>query len=173
MPETLNANSQAETELTKVASGPKTTAELIQMQTQIAQTTPFDFIDKEHFQSTTDREAAKALFKRSVSMVEIEVFYYCNRLCWFCPNVTIDRRTTNKYMPVSLYNSILNELAEIDYSGFISYSRYNEPLADKVILERLCQASATLPNATLHANTNGDYLTPDYLAGINFLASRR
>ncbi len=66
-------------------------------------------------------------------------------------------------MPVSLYNSILNELAEIDYCGLISYSRYNEPLADKVILERLCQARAALPNATLHANTNGDYLTPDYL----------
>ncbi len=57
---------------------PRAQKELRQMQTQTAQTTPFDFIDKNHFESTTDREAAKALFKRSVSMVEIEVFSYCN-----------------------------------------------------------------------------------------------
>jgi len=30
---------------------------------------------------TDDTAAARALFKRSVTMVEIEVFSYCNRSC--------------------------------------------------------------------------------------------
>ena len=42
---------------------------------------------------------AAAIFQRAVRMVEIEVFSYCNRRCWFCPNATIDRISKNIYMP--------------------------------------------------------------------------
>jgi MoaA/NifB/PqqE/SkfB family radical SAM enzyme len=48
----------------------------------------------------------------------------------------------------------------------ITYSRYNEPFADRIILSRIREARAKLPNAVLHTNTNGDYLNPDYLAEI-------
>ena len=58
---------------------------------------------------------------------------------------------------------VLRQLAEIDYAGIISYGRYNEPLADKTILDRLSQAREICPKALLHTNTNGDYLTTSYL----------
>jgi radical SAM family protein/iron-sulfur cluster protein len=125
--------------------------------------TRFDFVDERHFAPIEDRAEAKVLFKDSIDMVEIETFSYCNRRCWFCPNAEHDRISDNFYMDEEIYLSILNQLAEIEYDGKISYSRYNEPLADRIILTRIAQARKALPKALLHTNTNGDYLKPEYL----------
>jgi hypothetical protein len=108
-------------------------------------------------------EVARAIFKKTITMVEIEVFSFCNRRCWFCPNSKIDRHSDNKYMDRALYTRIIEQLSEISYDKMITYSRYNEPLSDKIIIERLNQARRALPRALLHANTNGDYLSHDYL----------
>jgi hypothetical protein len=131
-------------------------------------------IRPEHFSRSLSPDEARGLFKASITQVEIEAFTYCNRTCWFCPNSYIDRRSTNKYMDEALYLRILGDLASIDYSGVITYSRYNEPLADKIILTRIRQAREHLPNATLSTHTNGDYLDQEYLdelkaAGLNRL----
>lgn len=99
-----------------------------------------------------------------IRMVEIEIFSYCNRKCWFCPNSFIDRNSTNILMLEELYLKILNELKSINYSNMISYSRYNEPTSNReIFIKRLKQAKTIIPNATLHTNTNGDFLTRDYL----------
>lgn len=128
--------------------------------------TPFDFIVVDHLRQIQDRQEAIGLFRRSVSMVEIEVFSYCNRRCWFCPNSVIDRQSTTEYMTEPLYLRILDQLRDADYRQMISYSRYNEPLADRIILRRIEQAKERLPQAILHTNTNGDYLTLRYLAEL-------
>jgi MoaA/NifB/PqqE/SkfB family radical SAM enzyme len=128
--------------------------------------TPFDFIIDDHFRPAQNRRDAVRLFQRSVSMVEIEVFSYCNRRCWFCPNSVVDRQSKTEYMADDLYLRILEQLADADYRQMVSYSRYNEPLADRIILKRIAQAKARLPEAVLHTNTNGDFLTPDYLAEL-------
>lgn len=120
-------------------------------------------LDARHLSEQTDPAAAADLFKRSVRMVEIEVFSYCNRRCWFCPNASVDRISANHFMPEEMYTSILRQLASIDYDGMLTYSRYNEPLADKIILERIAEARRLVPNAVLHTNTNGDYLDNEYL----------
>lgn len=125
-----------------------------------------NFLEPAHFHAVPTREDARRLFEASVSMVEVELFSYCNRVCWFCPNSSIDRRSRREFMEPAIYRGILNQLAEIDYAGTISYSRYNEPLADRSILERLAEARAAVPRALLHTNTNGDYLTRGYLADL-------
>ncbi len=122
-----------------------------------------DFIEEAHFRPLENRAEAMRLFAKSVSMVEIEVFSYCNRTCWFCPNASVDRRSRKEYMPDEMYLGVLAQLAEIDYRGTISFSRYNEPLSDRVILDRIRDARRRLPGALLHTNTNGDYLTREYL----------
>ena len=100
----------------------------------------------------------------NIRLVEIEIFSFCNRKCLFCPNSFIDRHSTNNYMPENLYLKILQELKHINYSNMISYSRYNEPLSNKeIFISRIRQAKSYLPNATLHTNTNGDYLNRQYL----------
>jgi radical SAM protein with 4Fe4S-binding SPASM domain len=101
--------------------------------------------------------------KKFLRFIEIETFSFCNRQCYFCPNSKVDRRSKNEFMPEETYISILKSLQEIDYDGYVSYSRYNEPLADRIILTRIKQARQYLPNAFLYSHTNGDYLNRQYL----------
>lgn len=114
-------------------------------------------------------------FKNQLKLIEIEVFSYCNRRCWFCANSDIDRHSNNKIMPEEMYLSIINQLEKINYSEEITYSRYNEPLAYKeIILKRISQARERLPAAKLRTNTNGDYLNIEYIydlrdSGLNEL----
>jgi MoaA/NifB/PqqE/SkfB family radical SAM enzyme len=124
---------------------------------------PFDFIDYRHFYKIKSPKKAKYLFKKSINLVEIEVFSYCNRKCWFCPNSTLDRFSENIFMEEDSYIKILNELAEINYDKNITYSRYNEPLADKIILERIKQAREILPEAHLMTYCNGDFINKEYI----------
>jgi radical SAM superfamily enzyme YgiQ (UPF0313 family) len=120
-------------------------------------------IRKEHFRYGLDGEQARKLFMKAVTMVEVELFSFCNRRCWFCPNTIIDRHSENRFMSEDVYGKILQNLGEISYRGKISYSRYNEPLAHETIFMRLRQAREKLPGALLHLNTNGDYLSKDVL----------
>jgi len=128
---------------------------------------PFDFISKNHFKIINDHNLAMRLFKKSITMVEIEIFSYCNRSCWFCPNAKYKRNSDNKYMDEETYLSILEQLKMCNYNKKISYSRYNEPLSDEIILKRIYQANCLLPGATLHFNTNGDYLSKKFLDKLN------
>ncbi len=114
-------------------------------------------------------------FKNQLKLIEIEVFSYCNRKCWFCANSDIDRHSNNKIMPEEMYLSIIDQLEKINYSEEITYSRYNEPLAYKeIILKRISQARERLPKAKLRTNTNGDYVNLEYIyelrdSGLNEL----
>ena len=117
----------------------------------------------------------KQHLKSALRLIEIEIFSYCNRKCWFCPNSFIDRKSTNVEMPEDIYLDLLEQLKEIGFTGELAYSRYNEPLSHReLFLKRVRQAREVLPNATLRTNTNGDYVTRDYIedlcnAGFNQL----
>jgi MoaA/NifB/PqqE/SkfB family radical SAM enzyme len=119
-----------------------------------------------HFRSDLSDAEKRDLFRCSVRYVEIELFTYCNRKCWFCPNSSMPFRQDkdgNEFMDRGLYSRILDDLASIDYRGQIQFGRYNEPLADDAILARINEARDTLPRAWLYTHTNGDFLTPLYL----------
>lgn len=122
-----------------------------------------------------DNVDIKQWFKGQLKLIEIETFSYCNRQCWFCPNSFVDRISDNQVLSESVYLSIIDQLAEIDYAGEVTYSRYNEPLAFReIIVKRVKQAREKLPKAKLRTNTNGDYVTLDYIhelrdAGLNEL----
>ena len=82
------------------------------------------------------------------TFIEIEIFSYCNRKCWFCPNSFIDRKSENLIMPEEKYLSILQQLKDMNFEGEIAYSRYNEPLSHKDnFIKRLEQAREYLPKA--------------------------
>lgn len=121
------------------------------------------YIGRDSFYPQYDREAAKRVFKANVQRVEIETHSYCNRRCDYCPNSAGDRLTDNKQMPEAMFMKVMADLGEIDFRGVIVMQSYNEPLADRIILDRIRQARATVPNATTKIYTNGDYLTPEYM----------
>lgn len=109
---------------------------------------------------TTDTsvERSRELFKQFVELVEIENHSYCNRTCWFCPNVFLDRRSANHVMPDALFRKLVGDLQSIDYTQTLVWSRYHEPMADDSIYPRIAEARRSLPGAYLVLTSNGDYL---------------
>lgn len=115
-----------------------------------------------------DYKIMKNIFKENVKLVEIGISSFCNRKCWFCPNSIVDRFSKNVELDEYLFIKILKELQEIDYSNSLYLHRYNEPLYNKdLLLKRIKQAREYLPKAIISINTNGDYLTLDYLNDLN------
>ena len=102
----------------------------------------------------------------NLKLVEIEIFNYCNRTCDFCPNETIDRKSAVIELPEPCFLQTLEELKNQNFSGYVTFSRYNEPLSqDKLLKKRAKQVREYLPNVTLIFNTNGDFLTKKRLHG--------
>src|SRR5262249_55562895 len=132
----------------------------------------------DQFEPALSPQRSRDLFKLCVKFVEIETFTYCNRKCWFCPNAIMPARQDkagNRYMDEELYLRILRDLASIGYDGQIQFGRYNEPLADRIILTRIRQARQHCPNGWLYTHTNGDFLTREFLdelraAGLTAIA---
>ena len=126
------------------------------------------------FNPITDREVAKRYFASTVGRVEVETHSYCNRRCSYCPNVVGDRLGENVRMEETVWRMVLDNLAEIGFSKNFVMNSYNEPLADRAILDRIREARAAMPNARLMIYTNGDYLDPEYIealaeAGLNYM----
>ena len=126
------------------------------------------------FNPITDREAAKRYFASTVGRVEVETHSYCNRRCSYCPNVVGDRLGENVRMEEPVWRMVLDNLAEIGFRQNFVMNSYNEPLADRAILDRIREAREALPNARLMIYTNGDYLDPAYIealadAGLNYM----
>ena len=84
----------------------------------------------------------------NLRLVEIELFSYCNRTCAFCTNSFIDRLSFNEVLDIQIFKKIIKELKLVDYSNYISFSRYNEPLSHRNILdERIKYIRKELPNS--------------------------
>jgi 2-deoxy-scyllo-inosamine dehydrogenase (SAM-dependent) len=100
--------------------------------------------------------------------LNIETTTYCNRTCRYCPNSVFERgsKKNRRQMPVSLFTNIIDELAEIDFSGRISPHLYGEPLTDSRLPSLMKYAHTKLPRAKLQIFTNGDLLTPELLSQL-------
>ena len=70
----------------------------------------------------------------NLKLVEIEIFNYCNRTCEFCPNETIDRKSKVIELPEQCFLNTLQDLKDNNFSGYVTFSRYNEPLSQDKLL---------------------------------------
>jgi hypothetical protein len=132
------------------------------------------YLGRESFVPQLDRASAKELFRRNVRRIEIETHSYCNRRCAYCPNVVGDRLGDNKRMADDIWWLVLENLKEVDFDANFILNSYNEPLADRIILDRIRETRAMLPKARTMIYTNGDYLTPAYVeelakAGLQYM----
>jgi radical SAM protein with 4Fe4S-binding SPASM domain len=111
----------------------------------------------------------------SILTVEINTTELCNRTCVFCPRHNPDvypNRNLNMTVMGAMY--IAENLAEINYSGKISFSGYSENLLNPEFDEIIRAFRICLPNAILECNTNGDPLDHSlasklFNAGLNQL----
>lgn len=92
--------------------------------------------------------------------ISIETHSQCTRKCSFCPLQFRDRKL--KFMSDDLYESILNQLAELKFSGVIQFFYLNEPLMDKERFYKLSLLRLACPDSTIHLTTNGDTLKDYY-----------
>lgn len=91
-------------------------------------------------------------------LISIETINRCNSNCAFCPvNKTADPRPFQK-MDEQLFKKIIQELADVNYNGYLNLYVNNEPLADKRIEEWYRFAKEQLPNAKTLMYTNGTLL---------------
>ncbi len=105
--------------------------------------------------------------RRLFSSICIETFGHCNRACTFC-FVNHDRfpARDDGVMEEQVWRKIIDELASVDFAGRISPYFYGEPLLDKRLDRLIGYARARCPYATIHINTNGDYLTDDSVRAL-------
>ena len=113
-----------------------------------------------------NKESAQ-LFKKNITSVEIGTHNYCNRTCTFCPLSldSVNRRDMRNtiFMKDEVYENIMKQLASIDFSGRLDFSRYHEPTSHKkYIIEKIKIARSYLPNADISLNTNSDYMNKEY-----------
>ena len=120
-----------------------------------------NLLPDELFDPDVDESTVRDLFRKFVRLVEVENHSYCNRVCWFCPNAWIDRRSETLLMTDALLDKILRDLASIDYGSMLVWSRYHEPLAHESIYDRLARARRAVPRAQLGIVSNGDYVTKE------------
>jgi MoaA/NifB/PqqE/SkfB family radical SAM enzyme len=131
-------------------------------------------IDADFFTENLTIEQKKELFKNNIELVFIELNSQCNRRCWMCTDSVIDRRSENIKLPQKILVKLLLELQEINYNCDISLSVFNEPMIDEDLENNIKLIKKYLPNAPLHFNTNGDFLTIERLKvletlGLDFL----
>lgn len=91
--------------------------------------------------------------------VEIETVNRCNGSCSFCPVSKGNDTREYKIMSEELFEKIIHQLADINYSGKLALFSNNEPFLDENILIRHWYARKMLPNARMHLFTNGTLLS--------------
>jgi radical SAM protein with 4Fe4S-binding SPASM domain len=99
----------------------------------------------------------------SLLTVELNTTELCNRKCIFCPRYDKDvYPNRNLNMSVETAKLIVENLANFNYLGKISYSGYSENLLNKKFCDIISIMRESLPNNVFECNTNGDFLNKDY-----------
>ena len=94
------------------------------------------------------------------SEVEFNITGLCNRACVFCPRVDPDVfPNINEHISLELYNKILADLKDINYSGRVSFSGFGEPLLHPQHLDLIRATREVLPDCWLDIVSNGDRVT--------------
>jgi radical SAM protein with 4Fe4S-binding SPASM domain len=93
-------------------------------------------------------------------VVEVETTTHCNRRCSYCPNSSFDRGLLahERRMSSSLFERLLRQLADLDFTGRISPHFYGEPLLDERLEALILRCRTVLPLAKVIVFSNGDHL---------------
>jgi organic radical activating enzyme len=91
--------------------------------------------------------------------IEVETINRCNGSCSFCPVNHKDDPREKAVMTRGMFENIVKQLEEIQYSGRFTTFSNNEPLLDERIIEFNQYARKHLPNARMHLYTNGTLMT--------------
>lgn len=106
----------------------------------------------------------------------IETTAACNRTCRSCPRQTYPKQEGNQLpmlrtvetkvgegnqMPLPLFKKIINDAADMKYTGGVWLQYYSEPLLDDRLVTLGRYAKKKLPKATIKITSNADLMTPE------------
>ena len=105
------------------------------------------------------------------SMIELNLLARCNRSCSFCP-VSSETFYQDFYdgklgkLELDLYDKLLDDLSQINFSGLIAYSGLSEPLLHPKINHFIARSKEVLVNARVEIVSNGDVLNKKRLNNL-------
>ncbi|MGH3568537.1 MAG: radical SAM/SPASM domain-containing protein [Pseudonocardia sp.] len=110
--------------------------------------------------------------------IELETSRRCNRTCEWCPNSEQPVRREQELMDWSLFAKVVDELASLNYTGFLANHNYNEPLLNPRMFDELDHVRQVLPTAKPAIYTNGDVLREPMMtrildSGVHYLRVTR
>jgi MoaA/NifB/PqqE/SkfB family radical SAM enzyme len=113
-------------------------------------------------------QAPPPLFTR----IQIQTVSWCNRSCAFCPSGKFP--VTKAFMPVAVYQRVIDQLQDVHFAGRISPYLMNESLIDTRLPDLVAYTRAHCPQSWIAINTNGDAVSEELLdhlfdAGLNSL----
>ncbi|MGC1510148.1 radical SAM/SPASM domain-containing protein [Ketobacter sp.] len=120
---------------------------------------------KELLLSCNDLKKKKEIFKRNVSIINIETSSSCNRVCTYCPDSIYDRKS-QILMNKDLWGRFVSNIEELQFAKQISLNLYNEPMLDPTLYKKLSQLKAASPEVKTKISTNGDYINSKTLAEL-------
>ena len=101
------------------------------------------------------------------SKLEFSITELCNRKCIFCPRIDPEvYPNRKKHLTVELYEKVMRELAEIKYTGGISYSGFGEPFLHPKMEELIRITRKYIPGCLLEVYSNGDFDEVERLKAI-------
>lgn len=116
-----------------------------------------DIVKNRKQNTLTQNDKIKRIIEESnlPSLIEIETINKCNNDCSFCPaNYKVDKRERLE-MNDELFEKIINDLSDLQFSGTVSLHSNNEPLLDKKLIKREKYLREKLPFARNILFTNG------------------
>jgi MoaA/NifB/PqqE/SkfB family radical SAM enzyme len=106
------------------------------------------------------RKSAREFSRRPVfSLLRLETRTRCNGTCEFCPCSVKNETRPDQWMSEELYRKIVDELAEMSWSGGLSFYINNEPLLDPRLCDFLEYLQAKRLDVWTNVMTNGRVLT--------------
>lgn len=110
---------------------------------------------------------------QKIRAIFFELSNQCN-YTYLHPKCPTNYQCEKRILSGNIFNRVIAELAENQFSGVISFHRYNEPLIDPRLILFIQTAKLALPNAYIRILTNGSYLTQEVAdslinAGVNWL----
>lgn len=98
--------------------------------------------------------------------IEIETINRCNGICEFCPVNRNEKQRPYHKMTTEMFESIIEQLAELEYKGTVSLFSNNEPFIDERIIDFAAYTRKKLPEAKISVYTNGTLLTEEKYRNI-------
>ena len=98
------------------------------------------------------------------SIIEFNLHGSCSRRCAFFPRVDEKKwPDLNEELEDKLFEKILLELKELNYTGRIAFSGFSEPMMHSNLVGLIERINFYLPNSSPEIITNGDFLNEDIL----------